>query len=258
METIILASGSKGNATLIRSGTTTVLLDAGISYKAMRERLGGEADLAGIEGVLLTHPHNDHVRGLKGVMNRIRAPLYTTAKTFHSIQHKHSLSPPFFEVDPNRPFTLGDLYITPISLSHDTEDTLGFRIDSEGRTLAYITDTGFLPEKDFDNLRNLDMYIFESNYDVATLFSSQRPYYLKRRIDSIKGHLSNADAAYYLSRLVGPKTRRIVLAHPSEECNTEAQALKTLNSVFQSYERSLEACDVVVAKQHEAVGWYEI
>ncbi|MFP4078537.1 MAG: MBL fold metallo-hydrolase, partial [Candidatus Izemoplasmataceae bacterium] len=147
-------------------------------------------------------------------------------------------------------FEIGDLKVTPVRTSHDAAHGFGFVFEENGKRLVYMTDTGYLDERDFHLLQNADLYIFESNYDVAMLYESERPHHLKQRIDSVKGHLSNTDSAYYLSRLVGDRTTHIVLAHPSEDCNTEACALSTLRGVFASYELDIDRYDVHVATQH--------
>ena len=113
-----------------------------------------------------------------------------------------------------------------------SKNTLGFVISDGEEKLAYITDTGFVPEKDFPYLNNLTYYLFESNHDPKMLYESKRPDYLIRRIISDTGHMSNLDCGYYLSTFIGDDTKEIVLAHLSDECNTPEIAMKTLNDVF--------------------------
>ncbi len=256
MEVIVLASGSKGNATLLKTESTTLLIDAGISMKAMQERL--EGGLPDIDGLLLTHSHSDHTKGLRGLYRKQTPPLYTTKPSYAETKKRLDIAPEFMEVEGARPFAFNDVYVFPVELSHDSEATLGFVFEAEGKRVAYVMDTGFIPESDYEHLSNCDLYIFESNYDAGMLFSSERPYYLKRRIDSVKGHLSNSDAAYYLTRLVGEKTRTLVLAHASEECNTETKALDTLSSVFKSYALELTGIEVHVAKQDTPTPWLKV
>ncbi len=250
MEAIVLASGSKGNATYLKKGDTALLIDAGITHKAFKERLAfREVGFEGLDGLLLTHAHTDHTRGVKSLLNKIPTTLYATESTYAAVAKKLPENILHEEIAPDQPFTVGEFSITPLLLSHDSKTTLGFVIEAGGKRLVYITDTGFIPELDYPLIGNADMYIFEANYDVAMLFESDRPHYLKRRIDSVKGHLSNSDSAYYLTQLVGERTKTLVLAHPSEECNTKEHALETFASVFESYELSLDDFDVEIAEQ---------
>jgi len=251
MESIVLGSGSKGNATLIRSGRTTLLIDAGLSYRAMKRRLAGSPfSLADVTAVLVTHEHTDHTKGLRMVMKEHRVPLYTAESVLAALPADVEVDE-FVPIEPHVHQSVGDFEIYPVPLSHDTETTLGFVFFSEGKKVVYATDTGFIDEKLHPVFQNADAYILEANYDVTMLFTSERPYALKRRIDSVRGHLSNSDSAYYLSRFVGDKTRVIVLAHPSEECNTPERALATFREVFLSYDLSPADYEVHVARQHE-------
>ncbi len=251
MEIIVLASGSKGNATYIKSKETTLLIDAGISFRQINLRLEERKhNLEGLNAVFLTHEHSDHTRGLNQTIKRTGVPVYTGKKTYKSIRDILPLAHDHIPLEADRPFMFADLIITPIKTSHDAVESYGFIIQEGDKRLVYITDTGYLEETAFPKIKNAEIYIIEANYDVGLLFDSNRPYYLKKRIDSVKGHLSNDDAAYYLTRLVGDKTRTIILAHPSQECNTAACAMTTLDTVFKAYEKSLDPYDIVVASQH--------
>jgi phosphoribosyl 1,2-cyclic phosphodiesterase len=148
--------------------------------------------------------------------------------------------------------------VYPLSISHDASDAVGYVIYHKDKKLVYITDIGYLPQKDYELLSNADMYVFESNYDVTLLFTSNRPFYLKQRIDSVKGHLSNTDSAYNLAQLVGPNTRHIILAHPSRECNTKELALETINEVFAEYGIDQSNMTIEVATQDIPTTLYEL
>ncbi len=257
MEITVLASGSKGNCTVIKTDAITLLIDAGISFKRIKGLLAVQGiDSLTLDAVLLTHEHIDHVKGLERVLKETPAMLYATTATFKHLQNKTTKV-----INPNKhqpiingtPFMLGDLVITPMRVSHDAVDALGFVIQEGDKTLVYMTDLGYLPIEDYPAIMNADMYIFEANYDVSLLFSSSRPHYLKRRIDSVRGHMSNTDSAYHMCHLIGPRTKTIVLAHPSEECNTARHVLATYREVFQDYDRNLDDYEVIVAKQHEPI-----
>lgn len=255
MEIIVLASGSRGNATYIETSHTKLLIDAGISYKQMKDKLSQfNKDITTIDAILLTHEHSDHTKGLPTLIKYTNAPLYTVEETFLHLYEKTTYDLPytcFKKINAHQKFLINDITIEAIPVSHDAVSTVGFKLINDSKTLVYMTDVGYLPKEDYPKIKNADGYIFESNYDVSLLFSSSRPYYLKKRIDSVKGHLSNADASYHLSQLIGDKTKAIILAHPSLECNTENHAKETLEEVLKAYEFSLDAFSIYIAKQFE-------
>ncbi len=254
MNVVVLASGSKGNATYIETASTRLLIDAGISYRQIALRLRARGlEASRLDAVLLTHEHSDHINGLPTVLKTTGATLYSAEATCRHLFESTLLDGGVksIAIESDVPFQLGDLTITPLDVSHDAAAALGFVIEHEGKRLVYLTDVGFLPTSDYPKIAGAEAYLFEANYDVSLLFSSPRPYYLKRRIDSVKGHMSNADSAYHLSKLVGDNTHTIVLVHPSEECNTEHHALGTLLDVFESYDVPAARFDIIVAAQHE-------
>lgn len=253
MEVTVLASGSKGNATHIKTQHGVFLIDAGISYKQLILRMHQRGLSDALDGVFLTHEHSDHTKGLFQLLKQTGIPLYAFRTTYEATSRKKRALPDahtHIDIPGFGSMALGGLKITMVRTSHDAAHSLGFVFEENGKRLVYLTDTGFLDERHFPLLENADMYVFESNYDVSMLYESERPHHLKRRIDSVRGHLSNTDSAYYLSRLIGERTTQIVLAHPSEDCNTEACALSTLKEVFTSYEMDVDAYAVHVAKQH--------
>jgi phosphoribosyl 1,2-cyclic phosphodiesterase len=253
MKFTVLASGSKGNATYIESGNTKILIDCGISFKQLKNRLQTqELDLSGLNGILITHEHHDHINGLNITTKNIDTTCYLTEDTYNNMyfKTKDNLSVDKLSfINPFESFILGDFEIEPFSVSHDASDAVGFIIKAEGKKIVFVTDIGYLPAKDFDFLENADAYIFEANYDVTLLFTSNRPFYLKQRIDSVKGHMSNNDSAYNMTKLVGDKTKNIVLIHPSRECNTKQKVLETYNEIFEDYGIDISKYNIVVATQ---------
>jgi phosphoribosyl 1,2-cyclic phosphodiesterase len=253
MKITILASGSGGNVTYFESGNTKLLIDCGITYRQITQRLQShQLDLDGLNGILITHEHTDHIKGLDVTLKRHDTSCYLTEDTFEGMFYKakENLHPSKIQIiKSHQTFRINDCEITPFSISHDASDAVGYIIEAEGKKLVYVTDIGYLPARDHNILRNADMYIFESNYDVTMLFTSNRPFYLKQRIDSVKGHMSNNDSAYHLAQLVGDQTKQIVLAHRSRECNTDELVLETYNEVFTEYGLDVRTYHLVVAKQ---------
>ncbi|MBP5694230.1 MAG: hypothetical protein J6X03_02095 [Bacilli bacterium] len=142
--------------------------------------------------------------------------------------------------------------MTPLKTSHDAINPCGFLIENDGEKLIYMTDTGTIPKKSLKYMVNADYYFIESNHDLDMLNNSGRPRFLINRIAGSYGHLSNEDSAYYMSGLVGPKTKKIILAHLSEECNTEELALKTYKYIFELRKVNYDI-DIVCAKQRESI-----
>lgn len=262
MKFTVLASGSGGNATYFESGNTKLLLDCGISYRQIARRLEThDLSLEHLTGILITHEHTDHVKGVDVTLKRHDTTVYLTEDTYNGIHQnvRNNYVPNSTHfITPYEPFTVDKVQITPISISHDASDAVGYIVEAEGKKLVYVTDVGYLPKRDHELFRNADVYIFESNYDVTMLFTSSRPFYLKQRIDSVKGHMSNADSAYNMAQLVGPNTKKIILAHRSRECNTDELALETYAEVFNDYGLPIDEYNITVAKQDIPTELYEL
>jgi len=262
MKFIVLASGSKGNTTLFEVNGTKFLIDCGISFKQLSTR-AKHADLTidELQAVFITHEHTDHVAGLDVLLRKTNNDCYLSEKTFDSLYFKvkdNVDSTRMKFITPNEPLLLNDIKVLPFSVSHDASDAVGYVIYAEGKKIVFVTDIGYLPAKDFELLENADAYIFESNYDVTMLFTSRRPFYLKQRIDSVKGHMSNTDSAYNLTKLVGSNTKQIVLVHPSRECNTKEKALETYYEVFNDYGLNPDDYNIQVAHQDMPTDLFEI
>lgn len=262
MKITVLASGSGGNATYIETEKAKILIDCGITHKQILTRLRQQnIEASHLDGVLITHEHTDHIKGLDVTLKKYEAMCYLTEETYEGMHWKVSenLHPSKIKyITPYETFHIQDLEIQAISISHDASDAVGYILYHKDKKLVYITDIGYLPNRDHDLLRNADSYIFESNYDITLLFTSNRPFYLKQRIDSVKGHMSNNDSAYNLAQLVGDKTKQIVLAHRSKECNTNELALETYQQVFNEYGLNIEDYNIKVAHQDIPLETFEI
>ena len=262
MKLCVLASGSKGNATYIESNGTKILVDMGITYKQLKLRLSTlELSPDNLNGVLITHEHTDHVQGIDVLLKRVDTKCYITEDTYNSLYLKVKQNVKEDQISfitPHKSFHINDIEILPISISHDAEDAVGYIIYAEGKKIVYITDIGYLPVKDVEVLSNADLYVFESNYDITMLFTSERPFYLKQRIDSVKGHMSNNDSAYNMTKLIGENTKQIVLAHPSRECNNPEVAINTYDEVFKDYGYKISDYNLTVASQDVPTKLFEI
>ena len=236
-----LASSSSGNSYLIKSEKTNIILDIGIGIKKLNEKLA-EAQLMPeeISGVLLTHEHIDHVRSL-GALTRKSADMivYATRGTICALTEK---TPDlgrteFMPVTGGQPFVVGDIRVVPFNVSHDTAEPVAYAFEKGGRKAAVVTDTGFVSDEIFDNIKDADLLVLEANHERNILLYGRYPYPVKHRILSDLGHLSNEAAAECLVRMLtglgGSKVPRIVLAHLSKENNTPQQALITVRNLLE-------------------------
>ena len=242
MKVSVLSSGSKGNTTYIETTKSKILIDIGNTSKYVKEKL---EDLGvrpeDLDAILITHTHVDHVKGLKVFKKKYNVPVYITEGMYNVLNYLEE-----YELL-NDEFDIKDIHIKSIKTSHDTDDSRGYVVSSDNKSIVYITDTGYINEKYFDLLSNKDMYIIESNYDVEMLFNGNYPFQLKQRINSPKGHLSNYDSSKYISNFIGDNTKYVMLAHLSEENNTEEIAYKTLISRLNSDNKHVD--NIIITKQ---------
>ena len=237
----LLCSGSKGNSCLIRHEDTQLLIDCGSTKKYLMEsfkKVGACVD--DINGVLISHAHSDHVSQLKHFKH---LDVYSYCDLKDALD-KH-------DVVPNQKLIIKDLSIQFLGLSHDSPHTIGFVVESDKEKLVYVTDTGYVPNQIKPYIANADHYIFESNHDVDRLMHTKRPMFLKQRILSDNGHLNNEDSSLNLTSLINAKTKNIVLAHLSEEANTQDLALDTFSDVLLRKDLHPSKVDVRAAKQFE-------
>lgn len=243
MKVCVLSSGSKGNTTYIETDNAKILIDIGNTSKYVKEKLEGfGVDPASLDAILITHTHVDHIKGLKVFENKYHVPVYIT-----KIMHKSlDFIDDYVWIDKDE-FDIKDIHVTPIKTSHDAPDSRGYVISNKDKSIVYITDTGYINEKYFDILKNKNIYIMESNHDVEMLTNGKYPFNLRQRILSDKGHLSNADSSKYLSAFIGDNTKYILLAHLSEENNTETLAYETLTNRLIEDKKKVD--NIIIAKQ---------
>lgn len=218
MQIICLGSGSSGNAFFIRQGTTAILLDAGLPSATVRRHLRAcGISMQAVQAIVLSHEHHDHVRGLAGLLEDDPRPIIATRGTWQALNPGTGLH--WVLLQPGVPLTLGDIVLHPIPVTHDAAEPVGFLIEDATTRIALFTDLGNVTTEVVTALRSAHLLVLEANYDTELLRRGPYPPWLKARISSPLGHLSNESCAQALRRAVHAPHQEIWLAHLSEQNN---------------------------------------
>ena len=265
MKVSILASGSNGNSTCFTTANGSFLIDDGLSFKALYSRIEEcRIDIHDINSIFLTHEHIDHVCGLKVLLKRVPLKCYLSQGTYDGLNNETKAQLDLNEVNHVKNgdvIELNDCKVTVIGTHHDAREPVGYVIEEGNKKVVYITDTGYVDQAHFQLLSNADMYIMESNYDVELLWSSSRPFELKKRIDGDYGHMSNVASAVLLAKLYGPNTKHVVFAHISDDCNYYHLPKLILNEHLKVYNEigiNYENIKFDFANRHGVTGVYEL
>lgn len=221
-----LFSGSSGNSYYIGSKTAGVLVDAGRSAKQIDMMLKAcDIDPAVIQGILITHEHSDHISGLRVFAKKHAIPVFGSKGTIRELMYKTE-GATLYEMEED--LQIADMEINAFHTSHDCAEGFGYSIKTaDDRKITFATDLGFISDEVEDGIMGADFAVIESNHDVQMLKTGGYPYYLKQRILSDRGHLSNDTCADFLPRLAKSGTTRFFLAHLSKENNSRQVALDT-------------------------------
>jgi len=224
-----LFSSSKGNCTYLAGGGTAVLVDVGVSYRALMGALASQGLSVGdLKAVLITHEHTDHIKGLPMLLKRLGLPVYASAGTLEHLCAQGLVPPGTILAEMCGTMQVGDLQVNAFPIPHDARDPVGFRfLMPDERSVAIATDLGHITDEVRRQITGCDLVMLESNYDPGMLAVSRYPYSLKRRIKGSHGHLSNNACAKEIIRLVQLGTTRLVLGHLSEQNNLPALAYET-------------------------------
>lgn len=254
MRACVLASGSEGNVTYVEAGKHKVLLDAGTTVKYINEKLGEiNLSLSDIEYIFITHVHDDHIKALKGIIKKYNPYICVSPKMFAELDFIKDYENIILY---NDSFNIDEVTIDIIKTSHDTSDSRSFIVRDNNKSVVYLTDTGYINQKNFSKLTNCELYLFESNHDIEMLLNGPYPKWLKDRVMGPYGHLSNKDSSIYLAKLIGDKTQKIILTHLSQHNNTEDKALETIHEIFAEYD--INFSNISCAKQKQKSELIEI
>lgn len=230
-----LASGSSGNCTFVESENARILIDDGKPFPYVFNCLNDlEVDPATIDAILITHEHSDHTKGIEKFARTYGTKIYAYVKIENEIKSQMRVFDEQFEFF-DSDFYIKDLHIQPFELPHDSKCCVGYRISEGDAIVSICTDLGVFSSETFEAIKGSALVYLECNYDPEMLMAYPGyPIYIKKRIDSMHGHLSNIACAKAIEKLVHSGTRLVVLSHISEHSNTENLAVETVANYLQS------------------------
>ena len=254
MRFAILASGSKGNAALVEHKNHLYLIDCGISYRQLKERMSAvSSSPSDLTHIFLTHEHSDHIKGLIQIVKQTGIKPHMTRGTAYKIGVP---SKEYTEVVADNKLHFKDMEVLPFTIPHDAQEAVHYQFEINECKLSFVTDVGRPNEYISNHIKNSNAIVIEANYDPEMLENNpQYPYALKNRIRGGKGHLSNAQAGELLKDAIGPETQLLVAAHLSEKNNNKTVCVNTLK---QWIKRCAYAPQIEVAYQHEVTPWFEV
>jgi phosphoribosyl 1,2-cyclic phosphodiesterase len=230
-----LSSGSSGNCYYIGNEFHGILVDAGISATSIRRFLRSmNISMQSVMGVLITHNHIDHIKGLEVLTRKNNLPAFTTRNVWKSILSPHLTitNDCIREIPLQENFHLAGFDIIAFTVCHDAPETIGFQISSGSKKITIVTDLGHICDTSAPYIKEANLLVIESNYDEEMLADGSYPYFLKRRIKSDHGHLGNHQVSGFLAEILNDELQHICLAHLSKNNNTPEKALETLYRTF--------------------------
>ncbi len=236
IEICAVASGSNGNCYYIGNETAAILVDAGVSCRQILNRMTEKGlDPAKIKAVFISHEHSDHMRGARVLEKKLKVPVYLTARTYNSAYRNMQPAYPRFFV-PGTEIKVGAFTVYPFAKNHDASEPCSFRVEHEGKNIGVFTDIGEPCSNVVSHLGLCDAVFLESNYDEEMLIKGTYPWYLKKRIASPVGHLSNLQALELLRESAGINLKCVFLSHLSGENNTPELAFATCRELSSRFE----------------------
>ncbi len=236
----MLASGSKGNSIYISDGSTSILVDAGLSGIEIERRLHSKGiDPHHIDAVLVSHEHADHISGVGVLSRRFNLPVFMSRKTETAAASRIGTIAQKEYFEQGFQFTIKTLTIHPFSTSHDAADASGFTLSSNGTKIGIATDLGIATRMVKEHLKGCSLIILEANHDTEMLLTGPYPWHLKQRVKSRIGHLSNSEAKNLLKDIIDTELRYVILAHLSETNNNPQKALNSVSEAITGYKAQL-------------------
>jgi phosphoribosyl 1,2-cyclic phosphodiesterase len=241
LELCMLASGSKGNAIYVSGGSTSILIDAGLSGIEIERRLQSKGLYPeDLDAILVSHEHTDHIQGVGVLSRRFNLPVYMSSKTEKAAISQLGTVRVIKNFECGSPFMIKDLSIHPFSISHDAKDPSGFTVNQNGTKIGIATDLGIATSMVKEHLRGCSLLVIEANHDEEMLINGPYPWPIKQRIRSRAGHLSNKASKNLLKELQHDRLKYVMLAHLSEINNTPQKALNQVGRAITRCNAQLE------------------
>ncbi len=259
MKFAVLGSGSRGNAAVVAMDEMMLLIDAGLSAKQLNQRMELlDIKPSALAGILLTHEHGDHVRGLKILLKQNPdLHVYATAATARVVREVGIREGHWHVFEAGQVFSVGEAQITSFAIQHDAVDPVGFVISNKNKRLGFLSDAGCVPRSVVEHLRELSGIFLEANYDVEMLeMDLKRPWAIKQRISSRHGHLSNEQVAELLTEIAHPQMSHIILGHLSSDCNHPQTAKQAVSESLQEINCAHLPITCILAES--ASSWFSI
>jgi len=233
----VLGSGSGGNSAVIFTDDTRLLIDAGLSAKQLKLRLGIVGiDPESLDGVLITHEHGDHVRGLDVFCRTVQVPLYSNAMTREVMMSGKVDRPKTWRIVPTGGrFKVGDIEVQTFPVAHDATEPMGFALRDSESAIGVLSDVGYVTNLMRNHMQGMNTIFVEANYDVILLQNdTKRPWSTKQRILSRHGHLSNDQTAELLGEVGSEQLHRVILGHLSQDCNEPQMAIDVMQKALEA------------------------
>ena len=256
MEFTSLGSGSKGNVTVVRAGSTTLLIDCGLSWSEIQNRLEARnLSYSQINAILITHEHGDHHRGVEVVARREQIPIYASSGTLHELYRRNpnvkKLGSLITEISPGVPFRINDIAVHPISVPHDVEEPAQYVCRYQDLGVGVLTDCGSLTEEMVEHFGGLDGLLLETNHDLDMLWNGPYPEQLKARVGGDYGHLSNRQSREFAERIHHVGLQHLVLGHISEQNNA-------LERIMNEFDDLPSGTAITIATQDGGTEWLRV
>ena len=249
----LLGSGSRGNALLVETPAVRVLLDCGFAAREVEARLASlDVDPSSLTGILVTHEHGDHIRGVGAMARRYRLPVWMTPGTFHAARYGALPDLQLIDCHAGR-WSIGDLAVTPYPVPHDSREPCQFVFTSGNQSLGVLTDVGHITPHIIEMLQGCDSLVLEFNHDLDMLAKGPYPRALQARVGGSHGHLNNGQALRLLSQLPYTRLRHLVASHISEQNNSP----QLVTSLIARHLPELDARHSL-ATQQSVSDWYQL
>ena len=238
---ISFGSGSSGNCYYLQTATDALIIDIGVGLRTLKKHCRDYGiSLSSVKSVLITHDHADHVKSVGSFSCEFHVPVYATKEVHHGIDHNYCIQKKVEHdlkryIVTNEMLQIGDFQIRPFPVPHDASDNVGYEIQAEGVTFVIITDVGTITDDIRESISHANYLVIEANHDVEMVQQGPYPEFLKKRILSGSGHLSNVDCGHALAENMTEQLHRVWLCHLSEENNHPELARKTVETILRSY-----------------------